>query len=105
VLRFLGRRLPLTGRVPKTFSGELLSTLQPRTEGVRIKHRVRSNWLKLYDKAFTPLGSVLRVETTLNTVEDFRVYRAKEGDPDGARAWRGLRRGVADLYRRAEISA
>jgi hypothetical protein len=105
VLRFLGRRLPLSGCVPKTFSGEVLSALQARQEGVRIKHRVRSNWLKLYDKAFTPVGSVLRVETTLNTAEDFQVFRPKQGDPDGERAWRGLRRGVADLHRRAEVSA
>jgi hypothetical protein len=27
----------------------------------------------------------------------------KEGDPSGALAWRPLRRGIADLYRRAEV--
>src|SRR5712691_1699270 len=59
---------------------------------------------KLYDKAFTILGSVLRAEGTLNNVEDFRVYRPKEGDAEGELSWRPLRRGIADLHRRAEVS-
>src|ERR1700730_1897931 len=33
-----------------------------------------------------------------------RVYRRKEGDRKGRMAWRPLRRGIADLHRRAEIS-
>lgn len=32
------------------------------------------------------------------------VYRPKEGDPDGPRPWRVMRRGIADLHRRAEVS-
>jgi len=32
------------------------------------------------------------------------VYRSKEGDARGKKSWRVLRGGVADLYRRAEIS-
>jgi len=104
VLRFLGRQVPLSGRVPPRFSGEILSAVQPRQEGVRIKHRVRSNWLKLYDKAFTSLGNVLRVETTLNTVDGFQAFRLKQRDTDGQLAWRPLRRSVADLRRRAEVS-
>ena len=38
-------------------------------EGSRIKHRVKENWLKMYDKA----GLVLRVETVINNPEEFRV--------------------------------
>src|ERR1019366_3903411 len=33
-----------------------------------------------------------------------RVYRPKAGDPEGKLAWRPLRRGIADLHRRAEVS-
>jgi hypothetical protein len=32
------------------------------------------------------------------------VYRPKEGDPNGPRTWRVMRRGIADLHRRAEVS-
>ena len=44
------------------------------------------------------------METTTNQVEDFKVYRPKEGGPDDQLKWRTMRRGVADLNRRAEIS-
>ena len=105
VLRFLGRRMPLSGSgIPWNFDGEAVSTLRWRQEGVRIKHRVKGNSVKLYDKAFTPLGGVLRAETTINMVQDFQVYRAKQGEPDGSLAWRPLRQGVADLPRRAEVA-
>jgi hypothetical protein len=104
VMRFLGKRTVLNGDVPKNFSGEVVSDLKHREEGVRIKHNINGNSVKLYDKAFTKVGSVLRAETTIQNVDDLRVYRTKEGDPDGEMAWRKMRRGIADLQRKAEIS-
>ena len=104
VLRFLGRKLPASGNVRRSFQGEVLSDIQERPEGIRLKHGVNRNTVKVYDKAFTPEGSVLRFETTICNVEDWRVYRPKEGDPEGALQWRPLRRGIADLHRRAEVS-
>jgi hypothetical protein len=98
ILRFLGRKIPLQGQVPASFTGEVETNLKDREEGVRIKHWLNHNSLKLYDK-----GSVLRVECTLNDPTDFRVYRPKEGDPEGAKAWRPLRYGIADLHRRATV--
>jgi hypothetical protein len=103
VMRFLGRRLPLSGQIPARFTGQVVSDLHARQEGVRVKHRLNANSVKLYDKAFTIVGNVLRAEGTINDVSDFRAFRPKEGDPDGALAWRPLRRGIADLYRRAEV--
>ena len=103
VMRFLGRRLPLSGQIPARFSGQVISDLHQRQEGIRVKHRLNANSVKLYDKAFTIVGNVLRAEGTINDVSDFQAYRPKEGDPDGQLAWRPLRRGIADLYRRAEI--
>jgi hypothetical protein len=82
----------------------VVSDLKWREEGVRIKHRVNGNSVKLYDKAFTAVGSVLRAETTIQQAGEFRVWRPKEGDARGQKSWRVLRSGVADLYRRAEIS-
>lgn len=104
VMRYLGKRIPLSGEAPKRFSGEVVSDLKHRQEGVRIKHSVNGDSLKLYDKAFTLVGSVLRAETTVHNGDDFRVYRPKEGDPEGEMAWRQMRRGIADLHRRAEVS-
>jgi hypothetical protein len=104
VMRYLGKRTRLDGEVPGNFSGDVMSNLKEREEGIRIKHWVNGNSVKLYDKAFTAAGSVLRAETTINNERDFRVYRPKEGDPDGPFQWRILRRGIADMHRRADIS-
>jgi hypothetical protein len=97
VLRFLARRA--SGRGGRAFQGEVTSDLRQRLEGIRIKHRRDANSLKVYDKE----GSVLRTETTINNPRDFQVYRASENAPEGQKSWRILRRGVADLYRRAQI--
>lgn len=96
VLRFLGTKEPRL----EIFKGEVTSDVKRRAEGVRIKHRREGNSLKMYDKQ----GQVLRVETTIIHPEEFKVYRAKEGDPAGEKSWRDLRRGVADLHRRAQVS-
>ncbi len=94
VLRFLGRVQP------NGFRGEVTSTLKRRPEGVRLKHCVNGNSLKMYDKQ----GRVLRVETTIVHPADFRVYRPSETDPEQRNKWHPMRRGVADLWRRAEVS-
>jgi hypothetical protein len=72
---------------------------------LRIKHRVKSNSVKLYDKQ----GSVLRVETTINNpvgarASDFKVLRPKEGGKEDQKSWRKMRQGVADICRRAQVS-
>ena len=99
VLRFLGHKVPATGRVHGNREGEVLSSLKHRPEGMRLKHQANGNSVKLYDKQ----GSVLRVETTLNHPHEFRVYRATERDPQRRKRWRVLRKSVADLHRRAQI--
>lgn len=100
VMRFLGQKTPALGAPHGGFAGEVISDLRRRPEGVRIKHSVDHNSIKMYDK----YGSVLRVETTINHARDMKVYRPKEGDPDGPRQWRYLRKGIADLHRRASLS-
>jgi hypothetical protein len=104
VMRFLGKHINSNGHLHQSFSGEVVSDFKRRAEGVRIKHSVNRNSVKLYDKAYTPKGSLLRAEATIHNADDFRVYRRKEGDPKGPRAWRRLRRGIANLYRRAQVS-
>jgi hypothetical protein len=99
VLRFLGQPVPASGQVPHRCRHEVSSNVKERSEGVRIKHWLNGNSLKLYDK-----GSVLRPECLIRDPGDFKVYRAAEGDPEGPKDWRPLRKGIADLHRRAEIS-
>lgn len=38
---------------------------------------------------------------TMDNPEDFTDYRRLEGHPQGPLAWQRMRKGVADLYRRA----
>lgn len=94
VMRFLG------GKVHGNFTGEIITSFKNRPEGVRVKHWVRGNSIKMYDKA----GSVLRVETTVARTKDFKVLRPAHDQPKGKLQWRPLRKGVADLHRRAQIS-
>jgi hypothetical protein len=47
---------------------------------------------------------VLRAETTINRPEVFRVYRTAERQPEAPLRWRVLRRGIADIHRRAQLS-
>jgi hypothetical protein len=100
VMRFLQQRLTKSGTVHGAFRGEVVSDLRTRQEGTRVKHRLGSNSVKMYDK----FGVVLRVETTIHEAEGLKVYRPKENDPEQKLAWRRLRRGVADLHRRFELS-
>jgi hypothetical protein len=97
VMRFLGR-----AGVHHNFKGELTSRLQHRREGVRIKHWADGNSVKMYDKA----GSVLRVETTVAKTMGFKVFRPVERPRcrTSKLEWRPLRKGIADLHRRAQVS-
>jgi len=95
VMRFLGKK------PHGKFQGEVVSSFKKRTEGVRVKHWLDGNSIKMYDK----VGRVLRVETTTaNTKSLPKVYRPLHDDPDGKMDWRAMRKGIADLHRRAEVS-
>jgi hypothetical protein len=94
VLRFLGRR------TNTRFNGEVTSTQERRIEGVCVKHQVEENSIKMYDKQ----GSVLRVETTLNHPQRFRVYRCVTRKGRKQKGWYPLRKGIVDLRRRVELS-
>jgi hypothetical protein len=99
VLSFLGRKL--TGH----FQGEVVTDrfdvpLRGRLPGCRVKHRMKQNWLKMYNKA----GFVLRIETVLNQPEEFRVRRRVRRGRRRVTAWVPLRKSVAYLFRYREIS-
>jgi len=98
VLRFLGQPVSASGKVPHHCRHEVSSNIKERLEGVRIKHWVHGNSLKMYDK-----GSVLRAETMVQEPGDFKVYRPAQGDAEGPQDWRPLRKGIADLGRRAQV--
>jgi hypothetical protein len=94
VLRFLGRRTNCV------FPGEVQSNLRRRPEGIRVKHVVEENSIKMYDKQ----GSVLRIETTINNPRRFKVRRRATRKGKSTWAWIPMRKGIADIPRRVELS-
>ena len=94
ILRFLGRR------TSPRFNGEVKTEVKRRKEGVRIKHWIEENWIKMYDKQ----GSVLRIETTINNPRRFKVYRKAVRKGQRVMAWLPMRKGVVDMRRRVELS-
>jgi len=99
VLRFLGRKAGVSGRFGR-LTAEVHSDLRQRVEGTRLKHFVNQNSIKMYDKQ----GRVLRIETTINSPREMKTYRPKPIFDSCPKSWRYLRKGVADMARRAEIS-
>jgi hypothetical protein len=96
VMRFLGHRVTI--KPHPHFQGEVMSSFKDRPEGIRVKHWLKRNSIKMYDKQ----GTVLRVETTINDARDLKEYRSTD---DGSKKyWRKLRKGVCALPRRAQLS-
>ena len=95
ILTFLGRRFH-----PR-FDGEVLTHCQKgRWPGARIKHRMKNNWLKMYDK----FGMVLRIETVINDPREFRVRRSRVRAGRREMVWCPMNKGVINLYRYRELS-
>lgn len=95
VMRYFGRR-QLGGGYP----AEIISDYRRRYEGIRIKHWKNHNSIKMYNKS----GSILRIETTINSTREFKVYRHPDDDLNRPASWQKMRKGVADLHRRCQIS-
>jgi len=85
------------GRKPHgNFTGEVTTDVKTeRDPGARVKHRMKRNWLKMYDK----FGLILRVETVINQPGEFKVFRECTRT-DGTRywAWRPMPKGVGHLH-------
>lgn len=95
VLTFLGRRLH------GNFNGEVVTDCKrDRWPGARIKHRVKGNWLKMYDK----FGILLRIETVINQPHEFRVRRRRTRKGVRQMVWCPMNKGVANLYQYRSVA-
>jgi len=94
VFSFMGRKLD------KKFLGEVVSDYRKRPEGFRVKHKMKNNSIKMYDKF-----SVLRIEMTINAPREFKI-RKEVQHKDGTTSWqwRPMGKSIANLYRFAEVS-
>lgn len=95
ILTFLGRRLHTL------FDGEVLTDCKrDRAPGARIKHRVKDNWLKMYDK----FGQILRIETVINQPREFRVRRQRTRNGIQEMVWTPMNKGVANFYQYRHVA-
>jgi hypothetical protein len=95
ILTFLGRKMH--GR----FEGEVLTDMKKkRFPGARVKHRMKENWMKMYDKH----GCVLRIETVINNPREFKVRREGKRKGEIVTAWFPMSKGVSNMYRYREVA-
>lgn len=94
VFRFLGRKLS------GGFSGEVTTSKRRRPEGWRVKHTMKRNSIKVYDKA-----SVLRVETTINNPREFKVLRVTRTPQGDLRRWAQMGKSVDNTWRYHQVGA
>jgi hypothetical protein len=94
VFSFMGRKLD-----PR-FLGEVVSDYRKRPEGFRVKHKMKSNSIKMYDKF-----SVLRIEMTINNPREFKVRKeVRHRDGTVSLQWKPMGKSISNLYRYAEVS-
>ena len=98
IMSFFGRKLDCK------FQGEVVSDSRKRYQGFRIKHKMKSNQVKMYDKY-----SCLRIETTINDPHEFKVWKFDYNEDtgeiiDGSGRWVPMGKSIANLYRYAEVS-
>jgi hypothetical protein len=78
------------------FDGEVQTHYKSvREPGACIKHFMKRNWLKMYDK----LGLLVRVETVINQPGEFKVLRdCQHRDGTTALGWFAMCKGVGNLH-------
>src|SRR5580698_443344 len=78
------------------FDGEVQTRYRSvREPGACIKHFMKGNWLKMYDK----LGLLLRVETVINQPGEFKVLReCQHRNGSKSTGWFGMCKGVGNMH-------
>lgn len=78
------------------FDGEVQTHYKSvREPGACLKHFMKRNWLKMYDK----LGLLLRVETVINQPGEFKVLReCQHRDGSKSMGWFAMCKGVGNLH-------
>ena len=89
------------GRKPDPrFQGEAVSDYKKRPVGCRVKFKLKSNSVKMYDKC-----SVLRIETTINDPREFKVFgTVRHHDGSESQQWKPMGKSISNLYRYAQVS-
>jgi hypothetical protein len=92
IMKFMGRKLH------GSFNATIETSVKAKPSVTRIKHVVRGNWIKMYNKN----GIVLRIETVINHPQEFRVFKIGRGKKAGY--CEPLRKRVTNMAHYARLS-
>jgi hypothetical protein len=92
IMSFMGRKLH------GSFSGNITTDAKTRIDITRVKHVVKGNWIKMYNKH----GIVLRIETVINRPQEFRTFRLSGRNKKGG-GWVPLPKRISSMSRYAQI--
>ena len=100
VLRYMGRPVDAAGQPHPLANPEVLTRASLWYDGIRIRHWVDQNSVKLYNEQ-----NNLRVEMTMNNPAMFRAFRRPEGRRGiGPKKRLPLRKGIADITVRSQVA-
>lgn len=101
VLKYMGRPVYGEGQPHPLSNPELLTRVNLWHDGMRIRHWVDQNSVKLYNEQ-----NVLRFEMTMNNPGKYKVHRHKEGqDKTDPKNFLPMRKGIADIHLRSKVSS
>jgi len=92
IMKFMGRKLH------GSFRGTITTDAKERVDITRVKHTVKGNWIKMYNKH----GIVLRIETVINRPREFRTFRLARRNSKGG-GWVPLPKRISSMSRYAQI--
>jgi hypothetical protein len=92
IMSFMGRKLH------GSFRGDITTDVKARIDITRVKHTVKGNWIKMYNKH----GIVLRIETVINRPQEFRTFRLDRRNKKGG-GWVPLPKRISSMSRYAQI--
>jgi hypothetical protein len=100
VLRYMGRPVRAGGQPHWVSDPELMTRIGLWYDGARIRHWLDKNSIKMYNE-----HNVLRIELTINDPTRFRVYRCVQGSASDVKKLLPMRKGVADIVVRTQVSS
>jgi len=100
VLRYFGHPVKDNGQPGWNVDRVLMTKLKLWYDGGRLRHWVDKNSLKVYNEL-----NVLRFELTMNDPSKFKVHRTTTGDDSGEKKLLPMRKGIADIGVRAQVSS
>ena len=100
VIRFFGHPVRANSQPFPTSKPDVITRFNKWHDGARLRHEVDNNSLKVYNEQ-----NILRFEFTMNNPARYRIYRTAEGESTGEKKLRHMRKGVADIVPRTQISS